>query len=350
MNTGRCFTCTILSGLFLVAGLSPLLAAENDWETPRTEHGYPDLQGNWTNPFQTPLERPLSLDGKQTYTEEEVIAFAKKASEIDALRQAPIDPNRPAPEIGSRIGQQADGNFSLMLTELAKINGEYPTAYITDPPNGQLPYIPNPQERDIFGLRSAQGHRRFDGPENLPATSRCLSGATALPLLRAFFDADIEAGGSPGGDDPIRNIQIVQNKDYVVILLEYLSLVRIIRLNDEHMLDQGAKWMGDSVAYYEGDSLIIHSTDFRPEQSTAFLRTSAQLQVEERYTRIGNNEIVFAFTVTDPEIFTQTFSATMLLTRLPPDLKLYEYSCHEGNYSMPSMLRGARMEEMDYFQ
>ncbi len=113
----------------------------------------------------------------------------------------------------------------------------------------------------------------------------------------------------------MRNVQIVQNKDYVVILSEYFSLVRIIRLSDKHLLDQGRKWMGDSIAYFENDLLVVLSRHFR-------------------------------FTITDPLMYSQPFSVEMSLKRMAPTHRLYEYACHEGNYSLPSMRRAARIEEL----
>ena len=342
INRKRMHKLLIVASLILVPWFS--LGAEIDWAGSKNEYGHPDLQGNWTNPFQTPLERPLNLGMRRAYTKEEANALMDRALAVDIERRGPISPNRLAPKAGSSIGQQADGNFEIMPIELASINGEYRTSYIVDPADGRLPYRADALDHDIYGIRRSQGYRRFDGPENLSPLDRCLS-ATQLPLLRAFLDVDVDGGGNPGGDNPVRNIQIVQNQDYVVILSEYFSLVRIIRLSDNHILEQGRKWMGDSIAYYENDSLIVHTKNFRPEQSTAFLRSSTQFEIKETFTRIAEDEMLFEFTVTDPQIYSQDFTAEMSLKLMPPHLKLYEYACHEGNYSLPSILRAVRMEE-----
>lgn len=317
-------------------------AQDERWSVPRTEHGHPDLHGNWTNPFLTPLERPPGLGLQRAYTEEEANALVARALASDAQRQAPLDPDRSAPVAGARIGQQADGNFESTATELAFIDGEYRTSYIIDPPDGRLPYLTDAVNRDIFGIRRSQGFAGYDGPENLSPQDRCLGASTPLPLLRVFAETE---SGNPAGDNPVRNIQIVQNRDYVVILLEYFGLVRIIRLSDSHLPDQGAKWMGDSIAYYENDSLIVHSTHFRQEHSTQFLRSSDQFEVDEKFTRMSASEILFEFTVTDPKIYSQPFTAQLLLRKMSPDQKLYEYACHEGNYSLPSIMRAARMQD-----
>lgn len=315
-------------------------AADADWTVSKTEYGYPNLQGNWTNPSQTPLQRPSGLGLQQSYTAEQAQVLIDRALGLDDARLAALDPDRPAPPVGGRIDQQADGNFETMPTEIARVNGEYRTSLIIDPPDGRLPYLT--RINDIYAQWRSQGFGEFDGPEMRGALERCLNPGAQLPLVSAFGG---EATGNPGGDNPVRNIQIVQNKDYVVILSEYFSLVRIIRLDSEHLEGQGLKWMGDSIAYYEGSALKIHSKNFRPEQSTGFVRSSDALEITETFTLISDNEMLFSYTIKDPNIFSQTFTAEIPLQRMSPDHRLYEYACHEGNYSMTSILRAARLAD-----
>ena len=315
-------------------------ADDSSWSAPRTEHSYPDFQGLWTNPSQTPLQRPAKLGNRRAYTTEEALQLEQVAREIDIARTLPLALDRPAPPRGGDIDQQADGNFEIMPTAISSVAGEYRTSLIIDPLSGRLPYLRG--ARDIYAVWNAQGHGRFDGPEIRGVLERCLSPGGQLPLLFAFGGP---GAGNPGGDNPVRNIQIVQNKDYVVILSEYFSSVRIVRLGTRHIENQGNKWMGDSIAYYEGDSLVIHSNNFRPEQSTFFLRSSSQLEITETYTLVSADELLFSYTFTDPEIYSRSFTAEIPLQRMKPGQKIYEYACHEGNYSMISILRGARMEE-----
>jgi hypothetical protein len=325
--------------LFLsIAVVASTLHAQT-YRTPQTEYGYPDLQGNWTNPWLTPLQRPVHLGNQQGYSADEVAALREEALERDSLRQAPLDPNRKAPPVGEIQNQQADGNFEIMPLEVARVNGEYRTSLIVDPPNGRMPLIEN--AADIYRHWLNAGYGPFDGPEMRGPLERCLSPGGPLPLLIGSFGGP--EGGNPAGDNPVRNVRIVQTKDHVMIMSEYFSLARVIPLGDAHRRGQGSRWMGDSIAHYEGDSLVIHTNQFRPEQSTGFLRHSAALEVSETYRRTGENEILFRYTVTDPQIYRQTFTAEIPLRRLPEDQKLYEYACHEGNYSMPSILRGARI-------
>lgn len=315
-------------------------AAENTELLPLTAYGHPDLQGLWTNPSLTPMERSLELGHQSVYSEAEAQALIARVLEMDRARSAPLNPDRPAPEYGGTIDQQADGNFEIMPTEIARVNGEYRTSLVVDPPNGRFPR--KESAADIFADWFAQGHGRFDGPEIRAAGERCLNPGAQLPLLTTFFSAEV---GNPGGDNPVRNIQIVQTEKYVVILAEYFSLVRIIRLGTEHLEAQGPKWMGDSIAYYEGNTLKIHTNNFRPEQSSFFLRSSDQLEITESFTLISRDEILFSVTVTDPKIYSQTFTAEIPLKRMAPGQEIYEYACHEGNYSLPSILRAARLEE-----
>jgi hypothetical protein len=313
------------------------------WQAPRTPEGYPDLQGNWTNPYQTPLQRPLALGGKRTYSLEEAEALINDAFERDAMRQAPIDPNRPAPQLGGDLDNTADGNFEIMPTAVAKVNGEYRTSLIIDPGDGRMPLRADHQ--DIYSQYRSQGFGNFDGPEIRTALDRCLNPGAQLPLIFILGGSN----GNPAGDNPARNIQIVQNKDYIVILSEYFSLVRIIRLGDKHLLEQGRKWMGDSIAHYEGDTLVVHSKHFRPEQSIRPMPSSEMFEVVERYFAVSENELLFRYTITDPNIYSQSFTAEIPLRRMANDQLLYEYACHEGNYSMTSMLRAARLEESGAF-
>jgi len=315
-------------------------AAESEWTVPRTEFGYPDLQGLWTNPSQTSLQRPLALGTKQAYTAEEALELERVARDQEEARALPLDPDRPPPQSGGTVGPGADQNFEVRPIAVSQVDGEYRTSLIIDPPDGRLPYLEGGS--DIYADWFAQGFGRFDGPEIRPGQERCLNSAGQLPLLYTF-----DATNAIDGDNPVRNIQIVQNENYVVILSEYFSAVRIIRLGNEHIQNQGNKWLGDSIARYEGDSLIIHTKNFRPEQSNFFVRSSAQLEITETYRPISADKLLFSYTLTDPNIYSRSVSAEIPIQRMAKDQKIYEYACHEGNYSLPSILAGARRQELD---
>ena len=326
---------------FFLPLFANFIYAQESW-SPLTEYGHPNLQGYWTNPFQTPLERPVSLGKRRSYSVLEAQALVERAIGLDRERRAPLDPGRPAPEPGGLINNQADGNFEIMPIELAEIDGEIRTSFVIDPENGRIPR--KTDGKDIHEIWRDQGKARFDGPEGLTPLDRCLNPGAQLPLIYIFGGVGHELG-NPAGDNPVRNIQIVQNEGYVALLTEYFSLVRIIRIDSEFRPEVGNKWMGDSIGFYENNSLVVQTRYFRPEQSIVPLRSSSEFTVQEVFTRTGKNEILFQYTITDPNIYSQPWTAEIPLQRMKEGSKLYEYACHEGNYAIPSMLRAARMEE-----
>ena len=331
---------SLLASLILQANAH---GAEPGWTVPRTEYGHPDLQGLWTNSTQTPFLRPRELGTRQAYTEEEALALEREAREAEARRALPSDPNRAAPPAGGFISQQSDENFDIAPIGLVRIDGEYRTSIVIDPPDGRLP--PRLDFKDVFERWRDLGFGPSDGPEMRSIQDRCLAPLVQLPLLYTFG-----AVNAADGDNPSRNIQIVQNENYVVILWEYFSAVRIVRLAENHLDNFGRKWRGDSIARYDGDSLVVHTRNFRPEQTNPFLRASDRLEITETYTPVSPNELVFRFTISDPVAYPQPITGEISLQRMPPGHKLYEFACHEGNYSFASILRAARMEDAGLLQ
>ncbi|MEQ8955238.1 MAG: hypothetical protein RL120_13995, partial [Gammaproteobacteria bacterium] len=230
-------------------------------------------------------------------------------------------------------------------TQIAFVGGEWRTSLIVEPADGRLPI--RDDYRDLYSEWRDRGLMPAAGPEARGVLDRCLSGPAPLPLLTLFYGV---VSGNPGGDNPVRNVQIVQTADYVLILGEYFSQVRIIPLASEFKQDLGPRWMGDSIASYVGNSLVIQSRNFRAEHSTVFMRSSTGFEVTETYTRTSADEILLRYTVVDPVIYSEAVTAEIPLQRMAPGQYLYEYGCHEGNYSMVSILRGARMEEIGYFR
>lgn len=246
----------------------------------------------------------------------------------------PLDPQRAAPDAGTPIRQEADDAFlgHYIAPTLVPVNSEYRTSVIYDPPNGRVPVREG--FKDFYAQRQALGLSDTDGPEGQTLSGRCLMFGPALPSL------------TPVMMNP--NLQIVQTEDYVLIVTEMIHDARIIRLDGKHANDGIARWMGDSVGYWENDTLVIHSQGFRPEQSNPmFLIHSDELQITERYTLVSDNEIHYAFTATDPKAYTQSVSGERIITRNAPHEHVYEYGCHEGNLSLPGILAGARRLEAD---
>jgi len=314
--------------------LSITAEQNSDWVMPRTEHGHPNLQGTWFFGSRTPLQRRANLGMKKTYTEQE-------ARELEANMQArldrqfaDLDPDRSAPEAGARIGQEADDSFlaHYQAPVLVKVNGEYRTSVIVDPQDGRIPR--RDEFKDFTAKRRAAGLGDTDGPEGQPLSGRCLMFGPAVPSL------------TPIMMNP--NLLIVQNQDYIMVMTEMINDARIIRLNDEHFDNGTRNWMGDSVARWEDDTLVVHSKNFRPEQSSGrSIVMSEDFEVVERYRLVGDNEILYSFTVFDDQAYTQPFTGERILSRNPPEERIYEFACHEGNYSLSGILAGARRQEVE---
>lgn len=323
-----------LSSLLTGNALAQNFDAPAGWTMPRTEYGHPNLQGYWGNQTQTPMERPADLVDKPVYSEEEARALEQRLRDQLNGVVTVLDPDRPAPEAGARVGQEAEAENTDVEVGFTRINGEYRTSLVVDPADGRFPFRDdNGRTRDIYGQWRAQGFGEFDGPEIRPAGERCLSAIGTMPPMALL----------PYNS----NVQIVQNKDYVMILGEMVHDARIIRLNGEHQPEHVKTWFGDSIGHWEGDTLVVHTTHFRPEISNFRIVSSGELQVDERYTLVNEREILYRYTVTDPQIYKQPYSVEMLLHRMEPNEKMYEFACHEGNYSMEIILRGARQQEHD---
>lgn len=298
--------------------LCPQAWAQDGYRAPRTPSGAPDLQGVWSTLTATPLERPAAFDGPTT-TEERAAAFA--VANETAFRSDTSD------GVGARGSEWWE--FGSGMT---RIGGQIRTSLIVDPPDGKMPYSDAGRAR----LRTllAGVLTEFDGPEARPSTERCLaggSGATGAPLFVSRYNA---------------NYQIVQTPDHVVLSAEQGREVRIIRIGSPRLPPQMRRWMGDSIGWWDGDTLVVETINFLPGDAfkpAAPLLVSDNAKVTERFTRVGPGEILYAYTVEDPEVFSRTWRAEMILSAT--DNKVLEYACHEGNYSMYGMLAGGRVKE-----
>ncbi|MDH3643856.1 MAG: hypothetical protein OES38_17250 [Gammaproteobacteria bacterium] len=296
----------------------------------RTPDGHPDMQGIWFFGSKTPHQRPLELGNKRYYTESEALALEQGALQQHEMRAIPLNHNHEAPQAGVEIGQEADGNFEATRFKLARINGEYRTSLIIDPPDGRLPY--RKDAMDIFDRWQAAGFGEFDGPEFRPPSERCVNGIGQVPPIIGWrYNA---------------NLQIVQTPDHFVIAGE-THPPRIIPFATEHRPHRQNQWMGDSIARWEGDALVIHTTGFNPSASFFELKSSGELQLRELFSLVSKDELFYRYTVTDPNIYTQPFTVEMSITRRPAGERIYEWACHEGNYSLPGILAGARRQESE---
>jgi hypothetical protein len=314
----------------IVAVAAAVVAAQafaGDYSAPRLPDGAPDLQGVWTNATATPFERSPELGDRRAFSEQEAAAISKAALAAVAADAAPSDPDKKIEAIDSL---PPVGNYNLFWTDrgmtVANINGEYRTSMIIEPANGRIP----PLTADGEQRTSARAARNpNDGPEGRALGERCLlsfGSASGPPMLPVMYNS---------------YYQIVQSPGYVVILVEMVHDARIIRIRDRHTPDDIRKWMGDSIGHWEGDTLVVETRNFRPEQS--FRGSSENAVVTERFTRVAQDKIVYRFTVDDPATFTTSFTGELPFVTV--DANIYEYACHEGNYALPGILSGAREAE-----
>lgn len=288
-------------------------AAAGPYRAPRTRDGHPDLQGIWDNGWYTELERPDEVQ-KLVVTPEEAKQALKAIDESIAK-----DP----------LGQR-ESEFWDMEAGFAKVRGELRTSFIVDPPDGKLPFRPEIVKR--FEYDNPNRHRKMDNPEDRTVTERCVAS---------------EGGYPPNLNSPDGNLLLIQQSPgYVVLQAEKYNDVRVVRLGDRRHAPAGVhSWAGDSVGWWEGDTLVIETTNFSPAgfSRTGHLKLSAQAVIVERFTRTGPAELLCEFTVTDPSVYTQTWRAEMPYRASKGPI--YEYTCHEGNYFLGSALAQARREE-----
>lgn len=314
-----------------LAGLTALLCsipglAQQD-SIPRTEWGVPDFQGYWRNNTVMPFQRSRELGTQQAFTPEEARRLEREAQSRVEQDNEPLDPNRPAP---AAEALPPVGNYDLFWTDrgmfLPTIDGEYRTSAIIDPPNGRIP------ER-VAGFTPSLA-RNEDGPEGRGLGERCLlsfgnsSGPVMTPVM---YNSHFQINQSPG---------------YVVITVEMIHDARIIPITDSRDELRSAaqqKWMGDSIGRWEGDTLVVETRNYHPQQSYMGADLD-NLTVIETFRFEGPDKLIYGFTVDDPTVYSAQWSGEMPITRM--DEPVYEYACHEGNYGIIGILAGARRLEV----
>ncbi len=299
----------ILAAVVLV----PVLAAAQPPE--RTPWGDPDLQGVWTNRTTTPLERPSDFEGRAVLTEEE-------RANLDAQAEAARD--RPPPP-----GQTGAYN-SFWLDRGVRTNQ---TSLIVDPPDGTYPPRTERVRESDAAFAALRDGTRFDTWHDLNLYDRCLTRGMPGAMIPGFYN---------------HNYQILQTPDYVVIVVEMIHDARIIPLDGRaHLPPQIGQWMGDSRARWEGDTLVVETTNLTPrgDQRVRYLvhAASEQAHVVERFTRVDADRIDYSFTVTDPATYAAPWTAEIPM--VPLGGEIFEYACHEGNYGLQNILAGARAAE-----
>jgi hypothetical protein len=311
------------------AGQTPSPAAKGvkaskTWTPPRTPDGQPDLQGVWTNNTVTPLERPKGLGTKEFYTEAELDAMAKREKERLAKNEQDGRPTEP----GTADDVHYDfSEFGLDRAQ-AKLAWNRRTSIIVGPEGTVPPLTPEARKRLADIRAKAKGHE-FDGPENRPLGARCLARPNVgPPLLPSAYNS---------------NLQIVQGPGYVALETEMIHDVRMIPTDGRpHLPANIRQWMGDSVGHWEGNTLVVDTTNFT---SLNPFEGAQNLHVVERLTRVDADTILYQFTVEDPGMWTKAWSGELPISRIQG--QLYEYACHEANYGLANTLSGARAAEAE---
>ncbi|PCH58432.1 MAG: hypothetical protein COC19_08495 [SAR86 cluster bacterium] len=317
--------------LLLVSGLS--LGQADTYTVPRTVDGVPDLQGMWTNNTITPLSRPAQYGDQLVLSPTEARQLEIDVASYNSEKSLASDPSREAPTKGQIDLADSYNNFWMDGgTLVARYDNEFRSSLIVAPADGQIPAYTTAAQQRIDAARAVRrSGGAFDGPESRPLAERCImsfGSSSGPPMLPILYN---------------NHYQIVQSPGYVMILVEMVHDVRIIRIDDTPLPEAMRRWMGDSTAHWEGDTLVVHSTNLNTKQ--AYRGASENFAVTERFNRVADDSINYSFTIEDPDTFTQDWSAQIPMTRT--DDKLYEYACHEGNYSLPGVLAGARRAERE---
>jgi len=306
----------------LVRAQTPSLAAsrkskEKAWVAPRTAGNHPDLQGFWSNATLTPFERPRDLAGKDFFTEAEAAAFEQRTRDAADRDRRSSNP-------------QADVNQAYNEAWFDRGTTVFPTrrtSIVVDPPDGRVPPLTPQAQRDATD-RAEVLRRDPIGPEDMALPVRCLLWPTAGPPML------------PGPYN--NNYQIVQTAYSVAIDVEMIHDVRIIPLNGRpHLSPRIRLWMGDPVGHWEGDTLVVDTTNFT--EKTHVRGSDQNLHLTERLTLTGPNTLLYRFTIDDPTAFSRPWTGEIVMTRIKGPL--YEYACHEANYSIENILRATRAAE-----
>ncbi|HUR32621.1 MAG TPA: hypothetical protein VM032_02430 [Vicinamibacterales bacterium] len=318
---------------------------------PRLPDGHPDLQGTYDVATLTPLERPAAFGDQLNMTEQQARQLEGAVAARKERASLPDRGDRPAPPIGGDGSTGAAGNVGGYNnfwvdngTAYVTVNGQKRTSIIIDPPNGRVPaltaaarqrqasrVVRTTSDEQESGDPGLEGPGAYDDPERRPLGERCLlgfgstSGPPALPVLYNNLH------------------QIVQNRDTVMILNEMDHDARIIRMNGTHLPPNVRKWMGDSIGRWEGDTLVVETTNFTDK--TRFRGSTDQLKVTERFSRLDANTLLYRFTVEDPATWATPWTGEY--TWPATGEQVFEYACHEANYALGNILRGARQRERD---
>lgn len=320
------YRSTALSSLIIAALAVPAVFAAENYAPPKTAFGVPDVQGVWNYKTRTGLERADVYEGELEVDEATMLDKMVSTPDFIAFLEA-TGAEAPGPE---NVGGY-NGFWITPGDALAQMNGKYRTSLIVDPLDGKIPW-----REDGQAVRQSQreelpmGMAQSDGPEGRTLSDRCLiSFASTAPFMSSLYN---------------NHMQIVQSPTHVVLLAEMVHNARIVAIDQEFRDLPYEKWLGDSIGYYEGDTLIVQTKNFNPWQVAKERLVSSNILLTERFSRVADDKLHYSFTIDDPELYTQPWTAEMPMYT---GEDLFEYACHEGNYAMRAILAGARRQESD---
>ena len=301
-------------------GTTSARAAE--WTPPRTAWGTPDLQGVWDYRTITPLERPDRLAGKQVLTDVEAAEFEQE--ENRRQNRDLVDPKKG----GAGYPPESEGGVvpynEFWYDRGSKVIESKRSSLIVDPPDGRVPPLTQ-EAQQRAGARAGANRAAAAGPEDRGLWERCIT--RDLPRLSGAYN---------------NNVQLVQGPGYVLVIHEMVHDARVVPLDGRPHLPQSIRqWMGDSRGRWEGNTLVVDTTNFTPK--TNFRGSREKLHLVERFTLVDADTLRYEFTVDDPTTWTRSWTAEFPMTRNPEPM--YEYACHEGNHGMEGILAGARALE-----
>ncbi len=319
-----------------VLGIVGLAVSATAQDAPRTSWGAPDLQGIWDFRTITPLQRPASAGDQAELTAEEAAA-AEQATINRNIELANREARRTESTNSVDVGEDGAPGFynNFWLDSGTRSTGR--TSLIVDPPDGRIPAYTPEAEREIEAMRAYQAEHPADSYTDRNTSDRCIVGFNAGPPI------------TPLGYN--QNMQLFQTEDHVVLLTEMVHTARVVPLDGRDTLTDDIRlWSGDSRGYWDGDTLVVETANFRDDRKWIPLGTappntgsSGNMTLVERFTRVDAETLLYEFTVNDPEVWTAPWTAQLPMAL--NDLTLFEYACHEGNYSMDGILAGARADE-----
>jgi hypothetical protein len=322
-----------LRAMICAVAMAAGAAQAGGYTVPRTAFGAPDLQGEWTNVSFTGLQRPKAFKALVA-TPEEAAAFVKRQQDRLVGIKPPPEPGEepPPPDVGDVESE----TYEMEGAGLARIDGQLRSSWIVDPTDGRLPY--NSLGRSAVAAALHADESDFSGPEVRMPDERCLmavGSAAGPPMLNTAQNS---------------HYRIIQTPGEVAIFIEMIHDVRIVRIGGRHPAVKTHPWLGDSIGWWEGDTLVVETVDQNPGAATRFatggiFHLTPAAKVTERFTRISATEMRYDFTVDDPAVYSQPWRAEMIMTAT--DEPIYEYACHEGNYALPNILGGGRQQERE---